>query len=215
CSCYCFFFFKQKTAYEIAFAGFKHGIGSGCAGHSLLRIPKLIFLTLAGRDEAGLVLGRGKPRLPYVLRRFPHGRRWFGNCGLAGCTSTMDFDVRDLDGTERAFAVSCHTSNFLDQFDGGIIALAEDGVLAIEAGIGNFSDEKLRAVGVGSGVGVGETPGPIESDGGRSLILEFVARIACAIAFGISALNHETGNHAVKDGAVIKWNAVLLGVGDG
>src|ERR1700692_3167081 len=127
----------------------------------------------------------------------------------------MDFDVRDLDGTERAFAVRRHTSNFLDQFDGGIIALAEDGVLTLEAGGGNFSDEKLRAVGVGPGIGVGETPGTIECDIGRSLVLEFIAGIARAIAFGISTLNHETRDHAVKDGAVIKWNAVLLGVRDG
>ena len=127
----------------------------------------------------------------------------------------MDFDVRDLDRTERAFAVGGHASDLLDQFDGGVIALAEDGVLAIEAGIGNFSDEELRAVGVGSGVGVGETPGTIEGEHGRSLVLEFVAGIARAIAFGISALNHETGDHAVKDGAIIKWNAVLLGVRDG
>ena len=68
---------------------------------------------------------------------------------------------------------------------------------------------------VGSGVGVGETPGTIECDIGRSLILEFVAGIARPIAFGISALNHETGDHAVEDGAIIKRNAVLLGVRDG
>src|SRR6267378_3585597 len=127
----------------------------------------------------------------------------------------MDFDVRDLDGTERALSVRSHASDFLDQFDGGVIALAEDGIAAVQAGVGNFGDEELRAVSIGSGIGVGETPGAIEGERGRSLILEFVARIARAVAFRISTLNHETGDHAVKDGAIIKWNAVLLCVRDG
>src|SRR5208337_1677412 len=142
-------------------------------------------------------------KLLRASRRFGRGR---------GC---RDFDVRDLDGMDRGFAVHGHARDFLDQFDRSIIALAEDGVFAIEARIGNFGDEELRSVGVGSGVGVGETPRAIELDRGRSLILEFVAGIARAIAGGISALNHETGDHAVKDGAVIKWDAVLLGVRDG
>ena len=42
----------------------------------------------------------------------------------------MDFYVRDLDWTERAFAVRGHASDFLDQFDGGVVALAENGVTA-------------------------------------------------------------------------------------
>src|SRR4030081_1691301 len=127
----------------------------------------------------------------------------------------MYFTVRDFARTERAFAVRGHASDFLDQFHCGVITLAEDGVFAIEAGVGNFSDEELRAIGVGSGIGVGDTPWAIEGDGRRSFIFEFVAGIARAIAFGISALNHETGDHAVKDGAIIKWNAVLLCVRDG
>src|SRR5258708_19838501 len=94
-------------------------------------------------------------------------------------------------------------------------SLAENCVFAIKpVGVAD-GDEELRAVGVGSGIGVGETPGLVEGHGGRSLILEFVTWIARAIAFGISTLNHETGDHPVKDGAVIKWNAVLLGVRDG
>src|SRR6266404_6760662 len=82
--------------------------------------------------------------------------------------------------------------------------------------VGNvLSDEELRTVGVGSGVGVGEAPGAIESDGGRSLVLEFIAGIARACASGVATLNHEFGYDAVKDSAVIKWNAVLLSVRDG
>src|SRR5271157_1434960 len=101
----------------------------------------------------------------------------------------MDFDVRDLDRAERGFAARSHVSNFLDQFDGGIIALAENVISAIEAGVGNFGDEELRAIGVRSDIGVSQTPGPIELDRRRSLILEFVAWIACAVADRISALN--------------------------
>jgi hypothetical protein len=46
----------------------------------------------------------------------------------------LDFDVRDLNGTKRAIAVRSHASNFLNQFDSGGIALAENGVLAIQLG---------------------------------------------------------------------------------
>src|ERR1035441_7198143 len=61
-----------------------------------------------------------------------------------------DFDVRDLDRTNRALTVLGHAGDFLHQFDGGRIALAEDGIAAIEAGVGNLGDEELRAVGVRS-----------------------------------------------------------------
>jgi hypothetical protein len=84
-----------------------------------------------------------------------------------GCAGAMDFDVRDLDGTKRAFAVGRHASDFLHQFDCRVIALAKNGIAAIEAGVGNFSDKELRAVGVRSGVGVGETAGAIEGDVGE------------------------------------------------
>src|SRR5258708_8460695 len=127
----------------------------------------------------------------------------------------MDFHVRDFYGTERTLSVRSHARDFLYQFNGGVITLAENGVTAVQAGVGNFGDEKLRAVGVVCGIGIGETVGTIESEGGRSLILESVARIARTGAGGISTLNHETGDHAVEDGAVIKRNAVLLGVRDG
>src|SRR5208283_4873813 len=107
------------------------------------------------------------------------------------------------------------TGDLLYQFDGGVIALAEDGVAAIEAGVGNFGDKKLTSVGVRPGVGVGETSGTIKFDVGRSFILEFVAGIAKAFAGGISTLDHELGDHAMEDGAVIERNAVLFVVRDG
>src|SRR5580658_4611430 len=127
----------------------------------------------------------------------------------------MDFDVIDLDRTKRTFAIRGHARDFLHQFDGSVIALSKDGVAAIEARVRNFGDEELRAVGVGSGVGVGETPGTVEGDGGGSFIFEFVAGIARAIAGRISALDHEFGNYTMEDGAVIKRDAMLLDLTDG
>src|ERR1700687_1879620 len=151
------------------------------------------------------------------LHGFLHASRWFGRGLGAGYAGAMDFDVRDLDRLDRTFAVRGHASDFLNQLDRGIVALTENGIAAGQMfTVGNvLSDEELGAVGVGARVGVGETPGTVELDVGRSLILEFVAGIAGAVPGGISTLNHEFGNHPVKDGAVIKGDTVLLGVRDG
>ena len=67
----------------------------------------------------------------------------------------------------------------------------------------------------GTGVRVGEASGPIELQVGRSFILEGVAGIAGAGAHRVATLNHEVGNHAMEDSAVIKWNAVFFLVSDG
>src|SRR5208282_774788 len=141
-----------------------------------------------------------------------HARRRFGR----GCR-VLDFDVRDLHGIDGAVIarIAGHARDLLHQFDGGCVALAEDGIAAIEAGVRNLSDEELRTVGIGSGVGVGETPGAIELDRWRSLILEFVAGIAGASANRVATLNHELRNHAMEDGAVIERNTGLLGASDG
>ena len=108
----------------------------------------------------------------------------------------MDFDVRDLDRMERPVIarIARHAGDRLDQLHRGRVALAENRVAAIQVrAVGNvLSNEKLRAVGIRSGVGIGETSGAIEFDGGRSLILEFVARIAGAVSGRIAPLNHET-----------------------
>src|SRR5258708_20604314 len=124
----------------------------------------------------------------------------------------MNLYMRDLDGTERTLSVRSHARDFLYQFNGGVITLAENGVTAVQAGVGNFGDEKLRAVGVGSGIGIGETPGTIESQGGRSLILESVARIARTGTGGVSTPTPETRGHTLGDGGVLKRNALILGL---
>src|SRR5260370_4407289 len=126
----------------------------------------------------------------------------------------MDLDVCDLDRTKRASTVRGHAGDFLEQWDSGWIALSEDGNAAAEmfAVRSVLSDEKLRAVGIRSGVSVSKTSGAVESHSRRSLIFEFVAWIASAGARRVSTLNHEFGDHAMKYCAVIKWNAVFLSV---
>ena len=83
---------------------------------------------------------------------------WVPACA-AGCCRLGDGDVVDLHRPVTAgrwdrapCARSAFTSATLR-----IVALSENGVAAIQAGIGNFRDEELRAVGVGTGVGVGQT----------------------------------------------------------
>src|SRR6266849_1359995 len=77
--------------------------------------------------------------------------------------------------------------------------------------VGNvFRDEKLRAVGVRAGIRISQAPRAVKSQARRSLVLEFVARIALATAQWISALNHEFRNHAMENRPVVKRNPVHL-----
>src|SRR5207302_10572882 len=74
-----------------------------------------------------------------------------------------------------------------------------------------LSNEKLRAVRVRPGVGIGEAPRTVKPQVLRSLVLEFVTRIPLAVAQWISTLNHELRNHAMKNGAVVERHAMLFG----
>src|SRR5581483_8360878 len=65
-------------------------------------------------------------------------------------------------------------------------------------------DEKLAAVRIGSGIGHRQYAGLGVFELGVKFIGEFVARSAAAGAFRISSLDHEIGDHAVEDGAIIK-----------
>ena len=67
----------------------------------------------------------------------------------------------------------------------------------------HFGDEKLRAIGVGTGVGIGQPAGHIEFHVGK-LICHLEAGAAGAIAQRIPALNHEIRDHAMKDGAIVE-----------
>src|SRR5271168_3048295 len=127
-------------------------------------------------------------------------------------------DAFDGDGFEDDWgfgAVHAVAGDFADLFD-DVVAFddfTEDGVLAGEpAGVGD-GDEELAAVGVGAGVRHGELARSLEVVG-RTLgfVGELVAGAAHAGAFGVAALNHERGDDAVEDGAVVKVRT-LLGAG--
>src|ERR1019366_9146369 len=85
---------------------------------------------------------------------------------------------------------------------------AEDGVVAVQRWIGRLGDEKRRAVGVRTGVGVGEASGLIKVEIGPGLVLDLDADVAGAASGGVAALDHELGNDAVEGGVVIEGNAV-------
>lgn len=80
---------------------------------------------------------------------------------------------------------------------------AEDSVLAIEVGSRKVGDEKLAAVGVGSGIGHGENSrlGVLERT--INFIRKPVSRTTRTRASWIATLDHEIRNHAVKCHAVI------------
>ena len=95
------------------------------------------------------------------------------------------------------------------------IALAEDGVLAVELGDGVFGDEELRAVGAaarwaGTGIRHGEAAGDVEGEGGIDLVFEEVTWVAHACSGGVAALDHEAGDDSVEGGAVVEGLVVHL-----
>ncbi len=96
--------------------------------------------------------------------------RWRRDCGLGwhGLAVADDGDVVDDDGGEGFVAgVAFDAGDGGDESDGVGVALAEDGVVAVELGDGVLGDEELGAVGVGAGVGHGEAAGDGEGEGGE------------------------------------------------
>jgi len=63
-------------------------------------------------------------------------------------------------------------------------------------------DEKLGAIGVGTGVGHGDGAAGIFARYG--LVGKFVARSPTPITVGIAALDHKALDHSVKDGFVVE-----------
>src|SRR6267378_1550680 len=122
-------------------------------------------------------------------------------------------DAFDGDGFEDYWgfgAVHAVAADFGDFFD-YVVAFdyfAEDGVLAGEpAGVGD-RDEEVAAVGVGAGVGHGQFAGLLEAVfGALGFVGELVAGAAHAGAFGVAALDHELGDDAMEDGAVVELGA--------
>lgn len=82
-------------------------------------------------------------------------------------------------------------------------SLSKDGVLAVEVWGGKVCDEKLRAVGVGSGVGHGEDAGFVMATVGFAFALELVAGATRAGAGRATTLDHEVRNDAVEVKSVV------------
>ena len=89
----------------------------------------------------------------------------------------INFDVlNDNGGIGSVVCTARLAGNFLDQLNAGSIALAKDGVLAVERRSGDFGDEELRAVGIRAGIGVGKAAWLIEGEIRQSFILELEAQ---------------------------------------
>src|SRR6266508_878232 len=83
--------------------------------------------------------------------------------------------------------------------------LAEDRVLAVQPRRGGDGDEELRPVRVRPGVGHGQEAGAVERRSvRRALVLELIPGAAAARSLGVPALDHEIGDDAVKDRAVVQ-----------
>lgn len=79
-------------------------------------------------------------------------------------------------------------------------------MLAVEPGGRSEGDKKLRAIGVGSCVGHAEDASAGVLEGRVDLVSELVTVDGGAASPGagrIAALDHEVGNDAVEDGAVV------------
>src|SRR5207237_6175454 len=74
---------------------------------------------------------------------------------------------------------------------------------------GDFSVKELRSVGIGTGVSVGQAPWNIELEIRTKLIFNLVARAAGAVSQRIASLDHEVGDHAMKNSSVIERNPML------
>src|SRR6266702_5511302 len=105
----------------------------------------------------------------------------------------FDCHVRNRAILRRVSMAAWNTRNLLNDFR--IFALTEDRVAAIQTGVGSFRNKELRAVGVGTGVGVCEAPGLIEAEIVTRFILELVSWPALSVADRIATLDHEFGDH--------------------
>ena len=130
--------------------------------------------------------------------------------------------VRDGDGlpTRHTPSASLHGTAALRaqhlqalQHIHSLLHLAEHHVVAVQPGAGNGGDEELRAVGVRAAVRHGEEARTrvlqCEVLVGEALAVDGLA--ARAVSGGeVSALDHEVGDDAVEDGALVPQRLVLL-----
>src|SRR6266851_1806463 len=141
-----------------------------------------------------------------------------GSCrlGCGGRSAAHDANVLYPYRAERLVVagVAGHACDLLFQHNTGVVALAEDGVPAVQMWRRDLRDEELRAVRARSGICHGEAAGTVKHQGGYDFVLELVSGIARAIARRIPALDHEVGNYSMKNRAVVKRHAVLCRTAD-
>ena len=106
-------------------------------------------------------------------------------CGWDRLADGNDHDLVEHDRSEGlVHAVAFDAGDGRGDGDRGGVALAEEGVVAVELRRGGDSDEELRAVGVGAGVGHGEAAGYVEAQGRGDLVAQVVAGVARPSASG-------------------------------
>src|ERR1017187_3887722 len=142
-------------------------------------------------DPARLVAGRS--------RRFRLGR-------LRGRLNDLDANDLGRVAWHIVARIGRHARDLLHHVD--ILALSEDGVVAVEMRRGNVGNEELRAVGIGPAIGHRQASGLVELERGTELIFEAVAGITCSVTDGVATLNHEVWNDTMEDGAVVQRHAL-------
>src|SRR5690606_16974813 len=80
---------------------------------------------------------------------------------------------------------------------------AENGVSVVEVRRRHGSDEKLAAIGSGSGIRHCQPTGAIKVEEAHKLVTKLIAGSATACSGGVAALRHELLNHAVESGVVV------------
>ncbi|CAD75263.1 conserved hypothetical protein [Rhodopirellula baltica SH 1] len=102
-------------------------------------------------------------------------------------------------------ANSLHRVALLDRIN-DVLAFddfAKHAVSIVEVRLSFMSDEKLRPIGVGTGVGHRQNAGTIMLELGMELIFKLVTGSTTPAAFGATALDHEVGDHAVENQSVV------------
>src|SRR5450759_1409816 len=119
----------------------------------------------------------------------------------------LTFDLYRLHHYVFVGTVLAVASDFRDCFY-DIVAfdyLAEDCILAGEPVSVADGDEKLRSVGVGAGVGHRQLSSLVEAVWRTfGFVFELVAGAAETGAQRVAALNHEVGDYAMENGAMVK-----------
>src|ERR1041385_6324662 len=74
----------------------------------------------------------------------------------------------------------------------------------------HFSDKEWRAIGIWAGVGHGQTARAVKCQAGVEFVFKLITRPADALSQRITTLDHEAGNHPMKNGSVIQRSLRLL-----